>query len=145
MTTQEDNRMSELSRAATRPTVPSQDDVGNRRGQAMMAAGGVLGALAASSCCILPLVLFGLGVSGAWIGNFTQLAPYQPYFIAATIACLGYGYWLVYRASKVACGGGEACARPMPNRLVKLGLMLATALVVAAIGFDLLAPLFLDS
>ena len=28
---------------------------------------------AASSCCILPLVLFSLGVSGAWIGNFTQL------------------------------------------------------------------------
>jgi mercuric ion transport protein len=35
-------------------------------------AHGLLGALAASSCCILPLVLFSLGVSGAWIGNFTQ-------------------------------------------------------------------------
>jgi mercuric ion transport protein len=110
-----------------------------------MAAGGLLGALAASSCCILPLVLFSLGVSGAWIGNFTQLAPYQPYFIAATIACLGYGYWLVYRASKVACADGEACARPMPNRLVRLGLILATVLVVAAIGFNLVAPLFLDA
>src|SRR5229473_8398067 len=119
MTTQEDHRMSELSRAATRPTVQSQDDVGNRRGQAMMAAGGVLGALAASSCCILPLVLFGLGVSGAWIGNFTRLAPYQPYFIAATIACLGYGYWLVYRASRRACADGEACARPLSNRIIK--------------------------
>src|SRR6266436_10279616 len=117
----------------------------NRRGQKLMAAGGLLGALAASSCCILPLVLFSLGVSGAWIGNFTQLAPYQPYFIAATIAFLGCGYWLVYRASRVACADGEACARPMPNRLVKLGLLLATALVVAAIGFDFLAPLFLDS
>ena len=31
--------------------------------------------MAASSCCTLPLVLFGLGVSGAWIGNLTQLAP----------------------------------------------------------------------
>jgi len=31
-------------------------------------------ALAAASCCILPPVLFGLGVSGAWIGTFTQLA-----------------------------------------------------------------------
>ena len=51
-----------------------------RHRQRLMAAGGLLGALAASSCCILPLVLFSLGVSGAWIGNFTQLAPYQPYF-----------------------------------------------------------------
>ena len=58
----------------------------NRRRQGLMAAGGLLGALAASSCCILPLAMFGLGVSGAWIGNLTQLAPYQPYFIAATTA-----------------------------------------------------------
>ncbi len=110
-----------------------------------MAAGGLLGALAASSCCILPLVLFSLGVSGAWIGNFTKLAPYQPYFIAATICFLGYGYWLVYRSSKLACADGEVCARPLPNRLVKTGLILATILVVAALGFDFLAPLFLDS
>jgi mercuric ion transport protein len=105
-------------------------------------ASGLLGALAASSCCILPLVLFSLGVSGAWIGNFTQLAPYQPYFIAATLCFLGYGYWLVYRCSKLACG--DACARPLPNRLVKTGLVLATILVAAALGFDFLAPLFID-
>jgi mercuric ion transport protein len=115
------------------------------RGQGLMAVGGLLGALAASSCCLLPLALFGLGVSGAWIGNLTQLAPYQPFFIAATIACLGYGYWLVYRSSKVACAGGEACARPLSNWLVRLGLIVATVLVIAAIGFDFFAPWLLDS
>jgi mercuric ion transport protein len=115
------------------------------RAQGLMAVGGLLGALAASSCCALPLVLFGLGVSGAWIGNLTQLAPYQPFFIAATIACLGYGYWLVYRSSKVACAGGEACARPLSNWLVRFGLIVATVLVIAAIGFDFFAPWLLDS
>src|SRR5216684_5560564 len=90
----------------------------NRRRQSLMAAGGLLAALAASSCCILPLVLFSLGVSGAWIGNFTRLAPYQPWFVAATIAFLGTGYWLVYRSSKLACADEGACARPPPNRLV---------------------------
>ena len=114
-------------------------------GQRLMAAGGLLGALAASSCCILPLVLFSLGVSGAWIGNFTRLAPYQPYFIAATLGFIGYGYWLVYQSSKLACGDGAACARPLSNRLVKTGLILATILVMAALGFDFLAPLFLTS
>jgi mercuric ion transport protein len=137
--------MTDLSRTAIRSTVEPEDNAGLQRGQKLMAVGGLLGALAASSCCILPLVLFGLGVSGAWIGNFTQLAPYQPYFIAATVACLGYGYWLVYRASKVVCTEDEACARLMPNRLVRLGLVLATVLVVAAIGFNLLAPLFLNA
>ena len=113
--------------------------------QGLIAAGGLLGALAASSCCILPLALFGLGVSGAWIGNFTRLAPYQPWFIAATMAFLGCGYWLVYRSSKVACADGEACARPLPSRIVKAGLILATILVVAALGLDFIAPLFLNS
>jgi mercuric ion transport protein len=118
---------------------------GIRSRQSLMAVGGIVGALAASSCCIVPLVLFSVGVSGAWIGNLTRLAPYQPYFIAATIACLGYGYWLVYRDSKMACTEGEACARPIPNRLVKTGLVLATVLVAAALGFDFLAPFFLNT
>lgn len=114
------------------------------RGQTLMVAAGLLGALAASSCCILPLVLFSLGVTGAWIGNFTQLAPYQPYFIAATLIFLGSGYWLVHRASKRACIDGEACARPLPNLLVISGLILATILVVAALAFDFVAPLLLN-
>jgi mercuric ion transport protein len=117
----------------------------NRRRQGLMAAGGLLGALAASSCCILPLALFGLGVSGAWIGNFTRLAAYQPYFLAATLGFLGYGYWLVYRSSTRACADGEACARTLPNRIVKTSLILATILVVAALGLDFIAPLFLNS
>ena len=116
-----------------------------QRQQRLMAAGGLVGALGASSCCILPFVLFSVGVSGAWIGNLTQLAPYQPFFIAATIACLGYGYWLVYRSSKVACAGDEACARPLSNWLVQVGLIVATVLVIVAVGIDFLAPLLLDS
>lgn len=116
----------------------------SRRSQTLLAAGGLLGALAASSCCILPLVLFSLGIGGAWIGNFTQLAPYQPYFIAATLASLGAGYWLVYRASKQVCVEGAACARPLPSRLVKGALIVATILVVAALAFDFLAPRLLS-
>lgn len=110
--------------------------------QRLAAAGGMLAAVATSSCCIVPLVLFGLGVSGAWIGNLTRLAPYQPCFIAAAITLLGYGYWLVYRSSDFACAGGESCGRPLPNRLVKAGLIIATVLVIAALGLDFFAPLF---
>src|ERR1700730_19139857 len=114
-------------------TINQADHIGdNRRRQSLIAAGGLLGALVASSCCILPLALFSLGASGAWIGNFTRLAPYQPCFIAATIALLGYGYWLVYRASKLACADSEACARPLPKPVVQGGLITASAPVIAA-------------
>ena len=110
-----------------------------------VAAGGILGAMAASSCCILPLVLFSLGAGGAWIGNLTALAPYQPIFVAITVGFLSYGYLLVYRKPKAACADGAACARPMPNRIVKLTLWLATALVAAAIAFPYVAPMLLGT
>ena len=119
-------------------------DPSSQRSQKLAVVGGILGAIAASSCCILPLALFSLGISGAWIGNLTALAPYQPYFIAATLACLGYGYWLVYRRNKIACADG-ACPRPLPNHIVKAGLVLATIIIAGAIAFDLFAPLLLNS
>jgi mercuric ion transport protein len=115
-----------------------------RGGERLLAAGGLLGALAATSCCILPVVLFSLGIGGAWIGNFTRLAPYQPYFIAATFALLGSGYWLVYRSSRQVCADEAACSRPLPNSLVKVTLIAATVLVLAALAFDFLAPRLLD-
>lgn len=113
-------------------------------GQKLAAAGGIIGALVASSCCVLPLALFGIGISGAWIGNFTQLAPYQPYFIGATLACVGTGYWLVYRSSKLACADDAACARPLSNKLVKAALAAATVIVLMALVFDFLAPYLLS-
>jgi mercuric ion transport protein len=128
---------------ARTPAAPGDATIG--RTQKLVAAGGILGAIAASSCCIAPLALFSLGISGAWIGNLTALAPYQLYFIAATLACLGYGYWLVYRPSKAACAEGAACARPLPNHIIKASLILATVLVTGAIAFDLFAPLLLNS
>jgi mercuric ion transport protein len=112
------------------------------RGQKLVAACGVLAAVAASSCCLMPLGFFALGVSGAWIGNLTRLAPYQPHFLSATAACLGAGLWLRYRARK-ACAEGEACARPLPNRFVTIGFTLAAMLVAGALALDFIAPLFL--
>lgn len=116
---------------------------GDERSRArLVAAGGIFGALAASSCCILPLVLFSVGISGAWIANFTGLAPYQPYVAAATLVLLGYGYYLVYVKPKRACADGS-CVRPLPNRVAKLSLWIATALVAAALAFGFWAPLLL--
>jgi mercuric ion transport protein len=115
------------------------------RRQAWLAAGGVLGALASSSCCIMPLVLFSLGLGGAWIGNLTALAPYQPIFVAITLGFLGAGLYLVYLPPKQACTEGEACDRPLPSRIVRVSLWLATVLVAAALAFPYLAPTLLGT
>ena len=118
----------------------SRNEVAPSTGKAgLAAAGGILGALAASSCCMLPLALFTLGISGAWIGNLTALAPYQPIFFAATAGFLGIGYYLVWRQPRAACAD-RTCAQPLPGRIVKGALWAATGLALAAVAFDYLAP-----
>jgi mercuric ion transport protein len=118
----------------------ARDESGRQR---LVALGGILGALAASSCCVVPLVLFSLGVGGAWVGNLTALAPYKPLFVAATTGVLGYGFYLVYWKPRRARANGAACATLVPSRLVRTALWIATVLVAAAFAFDYVAPLLL--
>ncbi|GIL03248.1 MAG: hypothetical protein BroJett030_31470 [Alphaproteobacteria bacterium] len=110
----------------------------------LAAAGGVLAALAASSCCILPLALFSLGASGVWIGTLTALSPYQPFFIALSGVFLGAGYWRVYRKPAAACVRDGACRRPLPGRMVRAALWLATGLIALNIAWPYAAPLLLS-
>jgi mercuric ion transport protein len=112
-------------------------------GPQLMAAGGILAALGAASCCVVPFTLFTLGISGAWIGNLTVLEPYQPVFVAIAVTCLGYGFHLVYRQRKVVCAEGSYCARTSSHRVAKIGLWAATVLVVIAVVFPRIAVLFL--
>jgi len=125
---------------AADPSAPEGREVGRQR---LIAVGGIFGALAASSCCIVPLILFSVGIGGAWIGNLTALAPYKPIFVAGTAGLLGYGFYLVYWKPRRVCAEGAACTRPISNRLVQLALWIATALVIAAFAFDYIAPLLL--
>ncbi len=111
---------------------------------ALVAGGSVIGALAASSCCLMPLALFGLGATGAWIGTLTSLMPYQPIFVVITVAFLALGFWMVYRKPKADYAEGSYCARPVSTRVVKSALWSASVLVVAAAAFPYVAPLLLD-
>lgn len=113
---------------------------------ALLSAGGILAALGAATCCVVPFALFFAGISGAWIGNLTAMKPYQPVFIAVALACLGYGFYLVYRKPKATeCVEGSYCARPSSHRNAKIGLWIATVLIAVAVGFPYAARLFLEA
>lgn len=119
-----------------------QIEVSSRRA-GLLSVGGILAALGTAACCVVPFVLFTLGISGAWISNLTALEPYQPIFAATTFGFLGYGFYLVYRKPKAACAEDSYCAKPGSSRIAKIGLWTATVLVIVGLGFPRLAPLFL--
>lgn len=102
----------------------------------------VAGALLASSCCVVPLVLVLLGVSGAWVGTLTALEPYKPVLAAVTSVFVGLGFWFVYFRPKQACADGSYCARPAAPLITKVSLWLAAVLVGLSITIDWWAPLF---
>lgn len=109
-------------------------------GRAPLVAGG-LAAILASTCCLGPLVLIALGFSGAWIGNLTVLEPYRPLFIGAALVALFFAWRRIFRPAQV-CKPGEVCAVPQVRTTYKLLFGLVTALVLVALGFPYILPLF---
>lgn len=106
------------------------------------AAGGTLGAILASTCCIVPLALISLGVSGAWIGSLTALEPYKPIFIGVAAVFLAAGFRHVYFRKPRPCEEGTLCARPQSSRITKAALWVATVLVLLALTIEFWARLF---
>ena len=119
------------------PTTP--DPATGSGGKALLAGG--LAALLASACCLGPLVLIMVGISGAWIGHLTALAPYQPLFIGASVVALFFAARKVWRPA-AACEPGQVCAIPGVNRAYKLLFGAVVLLLVAAMGFPRIAHWF---
>ncbi len=107
-------------------------------------AGAVISAAAASLCCVGPLLLMGLGVSGAWISRLTLFEAYRPLFMAAAVVFLGLGFYRTYRKPKeAACVAGSFCANPLSRRINRITLWTVTLLVTALLLFPYAAPYFL--
>lgn len=103
---------------------------------------GFLAAVLASSCCLGPLLLVSLGVSGAWIGNLKALEAWQPLFITLAVAFIAVGLWRVYSNPRRACLENSSCDSPIPNRMMKFVLWISVVLVLAALTMDMWAPFF---
>lgn len=100
-----------------------------------------MGAVAASLCCILPVMAAGLGVAGFAAANW--FAPWRPYLLALTFALLGVGFYFAYRPRREeACEPGSACETTRVGRWNRATLWVATALVVALATFPYYGPLF---
>lgn len=100
----------------------------------LLSIAGIATALGAASCCVIPFLLFALGVSGAWIANLTALEPYQPVFAVLSLGFIGWGAWRLRRKAKIACAEGY-CASARSDRIARIGLWTAAVLIVIALAF----------
>lgn len=112
----------------------------SKNGRGALFAGG-LAAILASTCCLGPLILVTVGVSGAWISNLTLLEPYRPFFIGAALLALFFAGRRIFRPAQ-ACKPGEVCAVPTVKNAYRLLFWIVSALVLVALSFPYVAPLF---
>src|SRR5258707_11783096 len=112
----------------------------DRTGSGALLVGGLVAVLA-STCCLGPLVLVALGLSGAWIGNLTRLEPYRPFFIAGALVALFFAGRRIFRPAQ-ACQPGEVCAVPRTRRVYKIIFWVVSALVLVALVYPYVAKFF---
>uniref|UniRef100_E6QS79 Mercuric transport protein (Mercury ion transport protein) n=1 Tax=mine drainage metagenome TaxID=410659 RepID=E6QS79_9ZZZZ len=105
--------------------------------------GGAIAAIAASLCCVGPLVLVMLGIGGAWVSNLARFEPFRPYFLGATIIALFFAWKKIYHTPiAVTCTPGSLCAMPQTNGVYKFLFWAVAVLVMLAITFPYIAPFF---
>jgi mercuric ion transport protein len=112
----------------------------SKSGRGALLSGG-LAAILASTCCLGPLLLISLGFSGAWIGNLTLLEPYRPLFIGAALVALFFAWRRIFRPAQ-SCEAGTVCATAQVRSSYKLLFWVVLALVLVALVFPYVLPLF---
>ena len=105
-----------------------------------LAIGG-LSAVLASTCCLGPLILASIGLSGAWIAQLTRLEPFRPLFLIVASVALAFAGYRIYRRTE-PCEPGVVCATPAARRGYKVLFWVVAALALIAFVYPCIAPWF---
>jgi len=108
--------------------------------------GAMVAAVAASICCVGPLLLLGFGIGGAWVGNLTAFEPFRPWLMGITLVLLGYAFYNIYSKPKAEdCEPGSYCANPKSDRINKISLWTVSILVLGLLAVPYLTPVLFAS
>ena len=103
----------------------------------------IVAGIAASTCCIGPLVLLTLGVSGSWIGSLSAMEPFRPYLMGLTLLLLGLAFRKLYLVPQ-SCAVDAPCATSANLRRQRVIFWVVTVTVLAIMAFPWYGPWLLD-
>ena len=108
----------------------------------IIATGGLLGAIVASTCSVLPVFLLALGISGSWIGSLRSLAPYKPFFVMISLVFIGTGFWMVYFKPQISIPSVQStsCYRPFSEKTIKIMLWSSVIIILIVFLIPYIAP-----
>lgn len=101
----------------------------------------VASSVIASTCCVIPLVLVLLGITGAWMVHLTSLRPLTPLFVGVTLGALLWAGYLIFRPT-VRCSYPEGAACDATRRVTKRIYLASAAFIALLLLFPFAAPYF---
>jgi mercuric ion transport protein len=102
-----------------------------------------LGAVFASSCCAVPLLLSGLGAGAGMFSVLEAMSSFRtPLLVLGTLTVVG-GWWMWQRKRGASCEANAACAPARCAVVPVVLLSVATLLVVIAAAWDYIEPVLL--
>lgn len=104
----------------------------NETGEKVFLGSAIVAAVAASLCCILPVIAIAFGL-GAF-GLATTFESLRPYMLAVVALALAFGFYRVY-FRREECGEGQACSTKPIGRFNQIVLWIATVGVVGIAAF----------
>lgn len=122
----------ELIRAALRETrIPAPEQESPRLRRSFIFGGSLIAAVAASLCCILPVLAVVTGAGAIAAGAVFE--RWRPYLLGVTGLLLAGGFLLAWRDHKKACAADSLCATKPMGRWNSIALgILATGVVALA-------------
>lgn len=106
------------------------------------AASGIFAALAASSCCIPPVIAAVAGVGGI-AGSLSWLEAFRPYLIGIAVIAIGYAWYNYYQRQKSdACCAVDARSKWYQTKGFLVGVSL---FAVVSIAFPYYSYIFFSS
>lgn len=90
----------------------------------------------ASSCCLLPLLLVSVGLSGAWLGDLRILQPYSPILTGVAVVALVFAGHSLQRPASCRVGS------PASRSFYRVSFWLIAALTLILLVTPLVAPWF---
>lgn len=99
----------------------------------LLLLGSSITAVAASLCCILPIVFAVTGITG--LAAAVSFEKWRPYFLALTVMLLANGVFYAHRNRKRGCAPDRACANPPMSRWNTLALALLAFFIIALAAF----------
>jgi mercuric ion transport protein len=102
---------------------------------------GIVASIGASACCLGPLVLLTLGISGAWIGSLAALESYRPIFVGLALLFFAFAFHRLYFARSI-CRPGSVCAKPQTLKRQRRAFWVVTAVALVLAAIPWFAPLF---